>query len=449
MEPGESHAGIAVPEGDPEAVRSTAQTFKGMAGSLERSAHGFASLPGELSGWQGPASVAFASVAHESGSAAREGSVAFDRKAQAADRLADELEQAQHRARQAISDAKDAERRIRTARREIADARSRHQRALERIAAAELVIVATDLIATAPADAYAERDQAQRDADQAEQDQQRAKRTLDRAQDDLQDAQRAGRRAQGDAQDATTTAAGAFTALAANVPQLAPLAGPATGITTNPTNPFAGIPALVPMRRLSSDAPKRTGHFPALRPTPSFDTSAPGGRAIQNIGNVFSYGIDPALSAALPGTARQAEVARRRFFAAGRDASKGVPGSYSRGLPALWQARRLESSPLVRAARSPVGTALHRGLPVVGFGLDYAGNRADGESAQQAAGEAAVTTGMGMAGAAAGGAACGTAAAASFGLGAATCPVAIGLGGAVGTFVGKPVSKLGHKLGLY
>jgi hypothetical protein len=247
MGPGQSHAGITVPEGDPEAVRSMAQTFKGMAGSLERSAYGFGAMPGELSGWQGPASVAFASVAHESGAAATAGSVAFDRKAQAADRLADQLEQAQRDTRQAISDAKDAERRIRVAKREIADARDRRQRALDRVAAADLVIAATDLIATAPAGAYAERDQAKRDADQAEQDQQRAQKALDRAQDDLQDAQRAGRRAQGDAQDATTTAAGAFTALAAT-PRLAPLPGPANGITTNPTNPFAGIPALVPIR---------------------------------------------------------------------------------------------------------------------------------------------------------------------------------------------------------
>jgi len=264
MGPGQSHAGITVPEGDPEAVRSMAQTFKGMAGSLERSAYGFGAMPGELASWQGPASVAFASVAHESGAAATAGSVAFDRKAQAADRLADQLEQAQRDTRQAISDAKDAERRIRVAKREIADARDRRQRALERVAAAELVIAATDLIATAPAGAYAERDQAKRDADQAEQDQQRAQKALDRAQDDLQDSQRAGRRAQGDAQDATTAATGAFTALAAT-PQLASLAGPATGITTNPTNPFAGIPALVPLRSLGA---------PGSRPTRARDVGS-------------------------------------------------------------------------------------------------------------------------------------------------------------------------------
>jgi len=192
MDPGQSHAGITVPEGDPEAVRSMAHTFKGLAGSLERSAHGFGAMPGELSSWQGPASVAFASVAQDSRAAASEGSVAFARKAHAADRLADQLEQAQRETRRAISDAKDAERRIRTAKHEIADARGRHQQALERIAVADLVIAAGGLIGAGATGAHAERDQAQRDADQAEDDQRRAEKALERAQNDLQDAQRAG-----------------------------------------------------------------------------------------------------------------------------------------------------------------------------------------------------------------------------------------------------------------
>ena len=251
MDPGQSHAGITVPEGDPEAVRSMAHTFKGLAGSLERSAHGFGAMPGELSSWQGPASVAFASVAQDSRAAASEGSVAFARKAHAADRLADQLEQAQRETRRAISDAKDAERRIRTAKHEIADARGRHQQALERIAVADLVIAAGGLIGAGATGAHAERDQAQRDADQAEDDQRRAEKALERAQNDLQDAQRAGRRADQDAQHATTAATGAFTALAAT-PQLAPLGGPATGITTNPTNPLTGIPALVPIKDLGA-----------------------------------------------------------------------------------------------------------------------------------------------------------------------------------------------------
>ncbi|MGI8845548.1 MAG: hypothetical protein ACR2HC_05135 [Thermoleophilaceae bacterium] len=299
MGPGQSHAGITVPEGDPDAVRTMAHTFRGLSGSLDRSAAGFSALPTELSAWQGPASVAFASVANESRAAATAGSTAFARKALAADRLADQLERAQRDTKKAITDAKDAEQRIRQAKREIADARRRYQLATDRIAVAELVIAATDLIATAPTAAYAERDQAQRDADQAKDDEQRAGKALERAQHDLETAQRAGRRAEEHAQDAATTATATFNNLGSGIPQLAPLGIPATGITTNSANPLAGTPALVALRNLT---PGGAGAGPTALRRPSGSSSGP----TRPSGFDPLFGQDPLVTGAAGATAGSA-----------------------------------------------------------------------------------------------------------------------------------------------
>lgn len=155
-----------------------------------------------------------------------------------------------------------------------------------------------------------------------------------------------------------------------------------------------------------------------------------------NLSTGSDYFVDPAFTAALPGTTRQAEVARGRFLAGGRAAAQGVPGSYNKGLPALRQAKKLENSPFVRAARSPVGRALGPGLAAGGFYLDLQANQANGQSATEAATRAGLKTGGSVAGTAAGGAACGTAAAATFGLGAFTCPVLMGGGAVAGGFLG-------------
>lgn len=450
---GQSHSGITVPEGDPGALRSVGQTFRGLSGSLERSAQAFGAMPGELSSWRGPASVAFASVAAESRAAAAQGSAAFARQAVAADRLADRLEAAQRRAKEAIADAKDAEKRIKAAKADIAEARARREQALLRAAAAEMVIATTDLVgASVPSGAHAEAAAARAEAEQAEADEQAARKRLERARDDLDQARRMGRDAEQDADSAASAANSAFAAVGAKVPRLAPLGAPASGAAGNPANPLSGVPALVPLGgppggRGAAGPGSARGPFPSLRPTRSFTPSV-WHQAVRyaddNLGDASLLH-----TAALPGSARQAEVARNRFLGAGRDAAAGKPGAYQKGLPALREAKRLENSPLVRAANSPGGRIskqfFSKGLPP----LDYLANKTEGQSDKEAAARTGLKTGGAAAGTALGGAACGTAAAGSFGLGAATCPVLMGGGGVLGGGLGDLAGDLADKIGVF
>ena len=58
---GESFAGITVPDGEPEGLRTAASSFDGLSGQLSTAGHQLAGLPGSMAGWSGPASVAYAS----------------------------------------------------------------------------------------------------------------------------------------------------------------------------------------------------------------------------------------------------------------------------------------------------------------------------------------------------------------------------------------------------
>jgi hypothetical protein len=55
----ESFAGITVPEGEPGAVRDAAAVFRGVAGGLHGVSGDLTAVPGLVSDWRGPASVAF------------------------------------------------------------------------------------------------------------------------------------------------------------------------------------------------------------------------------------------------------------------------------------------------------------------------------------------------------------------------------------------------------
>jgi hypothetical protein len=74
-------------------------------------------------------------------------------------------------------------------------------------------------------------------------------------------------------------------------------------------------------------------------------------------------------------------------------------------------------------------------LPVTGDVLNALAALHDGQSLPDVAAKTATQHAGAVAGAAAGGAVCGGAAAATLGLGAATCPVLIAGGGAVGDYV--------------
>lgn len=82
---------------------------------------------------------------------------------------------------------------------------------------------------------------------------------------------------------------------------------------------------------------------------------------------------------------------------------------------------------------------LLRKAPIVGPILGFGGNLASGREPLDAAGRTAAETAGGAGGAVVGGALCGTAAAATFGLGAATCPVLTYGGGIAGGFAGGAV----------
>ena len=50
----ESFAGIAVPEGEPDGLRSAGAELLGLSGALEGAAAKLRGMPGMLSAWRGP-----------------------------------------------------------------------------------------------------------------------------------------------------------------------------------------------------------------------------------------------------------------------------------------------------------------------------------------------------------------------------------------------------------
>ena len=99
-----------------------------------------------------------------------------------------------------------------------------------------------------------------------------------------------------------------------------------------------------------------------------------------------------------------------------------------------------------KLGRSPIV----KKVPVVSIGAGYLGAKAEGRTDVDAAGKTAAQTAGSTLGAGGGAMACGTAAAATFGLGAATCPVFIFTGGVIGDKVAgavyDPVKKATGKI---
>jgi len=236
-----------------------AQTFSGLSGAMERSGAQFATLPAELTTWQGAASVNFASSAFQSRTAAEEAGRGFSIKARAAHAYADDLEDAQRAAKEAIEDARDAERRIDRATELIEDARQRLEAAQARIGLAELEIFATGLTGSPPSGALAAKAQAEDDAERATADLKRGQRLLERAREDLEQARERGRRAEQRAEDAGSSAQSLF-ASATPTPLLPALGAPATGIGGVPASPLWGLPLLRPLNQFpGAGAPPGSG----------------------------------------------------------------------------------------------------------------------------------------------------------------------------------------------
>lgn len=409
MEAGESHAGIAVPEGDPEALRELGRTFGGIASGLGAAAESFAALPGELADWRGPASVAFAATASESNAAAHQAMIAFARKRQAADAAAEELQAAQDDARDAIREARDAEQRIDAALADVKAARKEREAALERAASADLVATASDVVGPASLGALADRQRALEEAEQAEQRQREAQRRLERAEDDLDQAKRRGRRIDQRAEELSADVSRAVAA-AAPANALASLGGPATGI--------GGMPPLSPLAALGSG----TGTRPLL---PLGELRGAAARAYRQDeverSPVADLLRDSGLAIGLVGAAAQGTHVRQKEFdkRLRRTVDPVTRANFARGL--VDDVTDFSSSGTGRVARR---------IPLVGPVLDVSADRAEDRSWLDSLGHAASKAVGGAVGGAAGGLACAPVAVFTGGTGAVSCPAFV-TGGAV------------------
>jgi hypothetical protein len=403
---GESYAGISVPEGSPDELRTLAGSFSSTATSLQDVAGQLNAMPSELGSWQGPASVGFAGSSATAASAANSGALSFLSAAVSVRAYAIDLEDAQRDAERAIDDARDAKERIRQAEREIADAGRRADAASLAIVAATSRILAASLTSSPDLGAEADLAAAQRALDEAQADERRAQRELDRARDDLERAQDRGRRAMERARTAASSAAVAVSAAGSAIPPLQPLGGPASPAIGG--GGTVGLPPLLPLTQLPpSRRPSATG-----RPQPEFGPYYPPGPppplipfdqnladTLTDTGTVLNYG----------GALGSGVVMRNQLL------TKYFPGAPAR----------------------PGGKA----LPVVGAGVDYAANRAGGDSPGRAFRKTAVNTAATTAGTFGGGLACGAATASTFGAGAAACPFLVVGGTALGAGVGWAANK--------
>lgn len=409
MRPGDSHAGITVPEGDPDELRSVAATFRGIAGALERQAAGFGALPGELSSWRGAASVAFAASALQTRSAASQGAQSFGAKAHVVERLAEELEQAQRRAKTAIEDAREAEDRIAKAEGLIADASGRQTEALSRVGIADAEIVARSAIGDGAPGAHAERGRAQGQANEAAEDERRARILLGDAEDDLEVAKQRGQDAERDAEQAAGDLATTLTGLTPP-PALTALGAPAFGIGASPGSPLAGIPALLPL------GDRTFAGLRPLRPLYSLDGEERprdgGNEALVTLLKAAGYGTN-AIAGLLKAGGGQQEGLRRLLRESKNPAVRADAGR------ALHRADDVLGSPAAKVAR--------RGVPVVGAGLDYAADRAEGRGPVSSA----LHTASKALGAIGGGAACVGLGLDTLGAGLVACPALV-TGGAEG-----------------
>jgi len=230
----DSFAGIAVPEGDPGALRDAAGRFQTLGHQLSGVSGELRGMPSSMASWAGPASVAYAGTCLTNGAACDTAVDAMGQCAQAARQYAHALQQAQDLAKEAIAEARDAQARIDQAERDIGTALDRQATAALAIRSAETEIsIAMAAAQPAPA-AEAARGQAQSALYDAQGDEQRARRMLEKAQDDLERAKRKGRRAAEHARDAGRGAASAFHGAAGISPAYAVAGGAPAAQTGGP-----------------------------------------------------------------------------------------------------------------------------------------------------------------------------------------------------------------------
>ena len=431
MARGESYAGISVPEGSPDELRTLAGSFSSTADSLQGVAGRLNAMPSELGSWQGPASVGFAGTSAHAASAASSGALSFLSAAVSVRAYAIDLEDAQRDAERAIDDARDAKERIRQAERDIADAGRRADAASLAIVAASTRIMAASLTSTPDAGAEADLAAAQRALDEAQADERRAQRELDRARDDLERAQERGERAMERARTAASSAAIAVNAAGSGIPPLQPLGGPAT--PTVGAHGTVGLPPLLPLTQLPrGSGPSATGrpqpelgpYYPPGPPPPLIPFDQNLADTLTDTGTILNYG----------GALGSGVVMRNQLLTKYFPGAPVRPGGPPTG-PGL--VNRALTNPGSRTALKVGGKA----LPVVGAGVDYAANRAGGDSPSRAFRKTAVNTAATTAGTFGGGLACGAATASTFGAGAAACPFLVVGGTALGAGVGWAANK--------
>jgi hypothetical protein len=216
-----SSADIEEPQGDPGEISRAAGDLSRQSSSFWDTSQQLRSLPGSLTTWQGPASVAFAGTALAYADDAAAASDALALAARVAQAFADELDDAQADARRAQGEAS-------AARAQIARAQAKLAAARAGIAAAKAALGAGMPVASSLLEV-------------AEADERQAKIDLERARDDLE-------RALADQRKANTRAGQASRGLQG-----------ALQVELGLRNP-ASLPPLTPLPRLAG--PGRTGADP-------------------------------------------------------------------------------------------------------------------------------------------------------------------------------------------
>ncbi len=206
----ESFAGIEVPQGEPDTLRSAAKRLSTVADELGTAAREMHGMPAHIGAWAGPASVAYADSCLTSSGAVRAAGHATDAASVALRRFGEGLEDTQRQARHAIAQARDAQARIERAEHTIADARARATDAAARSAAATAELALPTGLGMPSPSALAQRSSAQSDAAAAAAHETHARHELERAHEDLRRAQAAGRRAEEHARALARAAAAAF-----------------------------------------------------------------------------------------------------------------------------------------------------------------------------------------------------------------------------------------------
>lgn len=235
---GDSYQGITVPDGDPAALENVANDFGSLAGATSTLSTRLRSAPGQLGGWQGPASLAFTGISFLSAASASASSQNFAIAAREAQRYSDDLRAAKEETRQAIEDARQAQARIDRAEREIEQAQERRGEAALRYAAAFGQLLLPDLTGASASSAQNDLARAQQDMDAADDQERRARLELADAREDLERAKRRGERAATDAENAALAASNAFAAVGAGLPGETPVpGGPASGVPGAGTAP--------------------------------------------------------------------------------------------------------------------------------------------------------------------------------------------------------------------